>query len=187
MFDWFRRKQPDEKLLASLMKAAAEGAERARAVRALATINIQIDPTFDDQKFCVRSVVSIVRNLAKAAELTPVWLDDDQRFVAGTFAFVLSNALSYRLGTSFESAASTSAFILISIGDDDYIEDDSRDVDDIASAYNDLSTKGRIVEAIGTTFSRWLVTPTQENYSSLTELYKFLGQNVGSRDPSGIM
>lgn len=187
MFDWFRKKQPDEKMLASLMKAAAEGGERARAVRAMATINIQIDPTFDDQKFCTRAVVAIIRNLAKEAELTPIWLDDAHRFVAGIFAFTLSNALSYRLGTLFELTASTSAFILISVGDDDSIDVDAQDVDDIASVYNDLTTKGRIIEAIGTTFSRWLVTPTQENYSSLAALYKLLGEDVGSSDSSGMV
>lgn len=187
MFDWFRKKQPDEKVLASLMKAAVEGAERARAVRALATINIQIDTTFDDQKFCVRAIVAIIQNLAKVAEMTPIWLDDDRRFVAGIFAFTLSNALSYRLGTLFELTASTSAFILIAVGDDESVDVDARDVDDIASVYNDLTTKGQIIESIGMTFSRWLVTPTQENYSRLAALYKILGENVGSRDTSSMV
>lgn len=182
MFDWFWKKQPDEKMLASFMKAAAEGAERARAVRAMATISIQIDHTFDDQKFCVKAVVAIVRNLAKAAEQAPIWLDDDKRFVAGIFAFTLSNALSYRLGAIFDLVASSSALILTAVNDDDEETSDFKDVDDIASVYNELTAKGRIIEAIGTTFSKWLAVPSSENYFSLVALYSLLRENVASKD-----
>jgi hypothetical protein len=182
MFGWLRKRNDNVQVAAANMKAASEGAERARAVRAMATIDIQVDPTLNNLKFCVKAVVAIIRNLAKTAEHAPIWLDDDRRFVAGIFAFTLSNSLSYRLGTPFEVVASSSALILIAVDDEDDGDSDFRDVDDIASVYNDLTTNGRIIEAIGTTFSKWLLAPNLENYKSLVALYSLLRKNVSPKD-----
>lgn len=176
----FSKSKHAEQFAVSVVKAAAQGAERARVVRALATVGLQLDTKLDDEQFCVKAVIAIVRELAQASRQTPIWIDDDHRFTAGIFAFTLSNSLSYRLGSLFETVSTQAALILTSVGTGD--DDDFRDVDDLASVYNDLTTKGRIVEAIGTTFSRWLVTPTRDNYSSLAKLYSTLGGSVTSTE-----
>lgn len=162
-------------------QTAVEVTERGQLVSAMASVGIQIDKSFDDSKFCVRSVVAIVRKLAESAAQTPIWLEDDYRFTAGIFAFSLMNAVFYRLGVPFEQSAQSAAYILISAGDSD---EDGRDVDEIAEIYNDM-TKNRIAtQAIGQTFLNWIIAPTQENYDRLAGLYKILGQSVGREDRS---
>jgi hypothetical protein len=115
-------------------------------------------------------------HLAESSKSGPIWLDDDHRFTAGIFAFTLSNALTYRLGAPFELVASGSAFILTALSEND--EEDSRDEDDIADAYNAFTKEGDATIAIGQTFVRWLVTPSLENYVSLAELYAYMKEHV---------
>jgi len=184
MFGWLfkKKREQDLQFAATLMRAAAEGAqrgaERSKVERAIATLGLEINSESDNKDFCLKAVVAIVRDLAKSAERSPTWLDDDNRFLAGIFAFTFSNALSYRLAVSFELTASTSTFMLISAGDRESMEHDMRDIDEIGASYNRMGKEGRVIEAIGTTFSKWLVRPTNENYASLVELYRLLGNHI---------
>jgi hypothetical protein len=185
MFGWLSKKRelaPEDRQFAlDMMRAAAEGAERSRIVRALGTLGLKVDPASDDEKLCVRAVVEIVRDVAKRAGHSPIWLDDDYRFTAGIVAFTLANALSFRLGVPFEQAAQSAAYILTAVhDDDDRAEEDFRGVDEIAEVYNHLTTKGRIIEAVGTTFTKWLAGPTPENLDRLVALYALLGENVAT-------
>ena len=172
----FNKNTSAEQLAISMIKAAAEGAERARLTRALATVSIQLDTKLDDKDFCVKAIVAIIRDLAKAAKQTPIWIDDDRRFTAGIFSFTLANAVSFRLGAIFEIVANRASWILISSDND---EETVRDIDDLVSAYNDLTKQGRVPEAIDNTFSNWLFAPTRDNYTSLVGLYSMLSENVG--------
>jgi hypothetical protein len=174
-----KREAEEREFALQMMRAAAEGGERARVVRALATVDVQIDPTFDDQRFCTRAVMAVVQDLAKRAGQSPIWLDDDHRFTAGIFAFTLANAVSFRLGASFEQVASAAALMLTAVEDGDPAED-AKGVDEIADVYNDLTTKGRVVEAIGKTFTAWLAEPSVDNYAKLVGLYQLLGESVAS-------
>jgi hypothetical protein len=184
MFGFFKKKRERERQFAiDMMRAAAEGAERSRVTRAMATVGIKIDRSFEDEKFCARSVVALVRDIAKEAGQSPIWIDDDKRFTAGIVAFTLANALSFRLGVSFEETAYTAAFILTAVDDDnDEGEADGHFVDQVGDIYNHLTLKGHIVKAIGEAFIEWLVELTPKNYGVLAGVYGLLGETIAKPD-----
>jgi hypothetical protein len=180
MFGFFKKKREQDRQFAiDMMRAAAEGAERSRVTRAIATVGLKVDRSFEDEKFRARSVVALVRDVAKEAGQSPIWIDDEKRFTAGIFAFTLANALSYRLGVSFEKTAHTAAYILTAVDEDnDEGETDGQFVDQVGDIYNHLTLKGHIVKAIGEAFIEWLVEPTAKNYAVLAGVYGLLGKTI---------
>lgn len=187
MFGWFKKKRMQEDSLeaaidAAIVGAVSVGAERSQTFRTLGTIDIEVDQEIDNQDLCIKAVVSIIKNLADAAGRSPILFSDDNRFVAGIFACAIANALSFRLSVNFEMTAKMSIFMLISSGERETMEKDIQDVDEITSSYNRIGKDGRIIDAIGMTFSNWFAYPTKENYTRLIELYRLLGNHVQKRD-----
>jgi len=173
MFGLFkRRKQKDLEFTETLMRAAAEGDSRAKVNRALGSKGIQLTPEKNNHQYSIQASAAIVRLIAKKAGV-PIGAngDDDDNFVAGIFAFVVSNHVSYIIGAQFEMVSSIVVIDLLG-------QDAASKVNDLAASYNRMSQEGRVVEAIGHNIAKWITAPTDDQFSKLAALYKVCRENA---------
>lgn len=167
-----RRKQQELEFVEGLIRAAAEGDSRAKINRALGSEGVQLTPKEDNHQYSIHASATIVRLIAKEAGV-PIGVNgnEDDNFVAGIFAFVVSNHVSYMIGAQFEMVSSIVIIDLLG-------QDAASQVNDLAESYNRMSQEGRVVEAIGQNIAKWITDPTDEQFSKLAALYKLCRENA---------
>jgi hypothetical protein len=166
MFDWLTGSKKREKLLMeSMMRAAGEGASRAKVNQALGTVGIQFPPENDNTLYCVRAASAIVRIITLKAGYSTDYADLDDRFVAGIFSFVVSNHVSLIVGAEFEFVA---AIVPLDLFGHDFADQ----VDALGNSYNQMAQEGKVVEAIGQNVAKWIDKPTDEQLTKLASLFE---------------
>lgn len=171
MFGLFGRKKRDEQFLVDMMRAAAEGADRAKINQALGSVGVQQNPEPDNAVFSVKASAAIVRVIAKNAGRSIPTMDDDDQFVAGIFAFVVSNHVSRLVGAPFETVSSLVLLDLFGL-------EWAANVSVIADSYNRMCQTGRVIEVIGVNVARWFNNPTHEQMGKLVELFDLCRKHI---------
>ena len=111
--------------------------------------------------------------IAIASKAISTIADDDDRFVAGIFAFVFSNYFALVLAGSFEEASPLAVIELLGI------EEFHRCFDTIQESYNQTSqSRPKILDAIGKTCEAWFENPDALQFERLVELFKILRTHV---------
>src|SRR5262245_36041966 len=111
MFDWlFGRRRRDEEFILDMMKAAAEGDRLHRLRQAIATVSSESMHGKDATEDAAIAAAILTTAIAERAIE-----DDDDRFVAGVFAFVFSNYFSFLLAGNFEMAASLAVMKVVGV------------------------------------------------------------------------
>jgi hypothetical protein len=166
MFKWLSRSRESEekKLLLDLVRASAEGGRRAKVKEALGTRGLTVTQS-DDTLYCVHAVAGIVFDIAKSAGISTDFEDPDERFVAGIFAFVTANHVSLIYSATFEFVSSI-AFLEL------FGKDRAEEVSSIGDSYNRMSSEGRVIEAIGNCFAKWIGEPTDNRFEDLVKLFR---------------
>ena len=99
--------------------------------------------------------------------------DDDDRFVAGIFAFVFADYFSSLLGGTFELASSFAVLRVSAqrIGNGASIQ--------IRDAYNTMvQSKSKSIEAIGLACEAWFKSPDKSRVAILVEVFKMVREHV---------
>lgn len=179
IWSFFKGNQAPDPIQALAQQARAQGTEAAQAWRAMKSIGLDINPKMDKSQFCINATVAIVTAIAKNAKQLPIKKKSDKRFIAGLFAFVVADCLSYRIGERFEFISSIAAINLMS----DLFDPDkaAEDVHAVADLYNELARSGATIELIGQTFTNWLVAPDAENHARLVGVYVMLVEKMDSK------
>lgn len=172
VFGLFKKRKSNFPELTDLISAAAEGESRATVNRALGSKGVQLAPEDDNSPYSIQASANIVRLIAREAGI-PIGIDgnDDDNFVAGIFAFVVSNHISYMIGAPFEIVSSIVVMDLLG-------QDAASEVNDLADSYNRMSQEGPIIEAIGQNVAKWVSAPTDEQFSKIVDLYKLCRNHV---------
>jgi hypothetical protein len=145
---------------------------RAMVSRALESKAVQIPPALDNAEYSIRASVAIVRLIAKDANIQiGKSSDDDDGFVAGIFAFVVSNHITYIMAAPFEMVSS---IVVIDL----FGQQAANEVRTLANSYNRMAQEGRTIEAIGQNVAKWISTPTDERFDNLVALYKLCREHV---------
>lgn len=145
---------------------------RAKVNRALGSRAAQIPSGLDNSQYSIRASASIVRLIAKEANI-PIGngSDEDDDFVAGIFAFVVSNHITYIMDAPFEIVSCIVVVDLLG-------KQAASEVRTLANSYNRMAQEGRVIEAIGQNVAKWISTPTDERFDKLVGLYKLCREHV---------
>jgi hypothetical protein len=169
MFKWLFGKTRDEEFMLNMMKAAAEGDTLHRLRQAVATISIEgVEGTDATERAGVAAAL-VTRAIAEKARSGII--DDDDRFVTGTFAFVLSNYFSFLVAGNFELASIRAVLKLL--GADEF----HRCFNTIQESYN-RNAASKSLGAIGKTTEVWFKNPSSANFERLVQLFKLLRGHV---------
>lgn len=173
MFGIFKsRKQKGLEATREPMRSDSELHNRSKLRRALESKGIEFASQLDNSQYSIRASAAIVRLIAKETGVAVKKGDyDDDNFVAGIFAFVVSNHISFMLGTQFEIVSSIVVIDLLG-------QEAASDVDDLADSYNRMTLEGHVIEAIGQNVAKWISTPTDEQFAKLVELYRLCREHT---------
>jgi hypothetical protein len=157
-----------------MMKAATEGDRLHRLRQAIATVNIE--PLRGKDATEQAATAAAVLTAAIVKETMATIEDDDDRFVAGTFAFVFSNYFAHLLAGNFEIAASLA--VMEVLGVDEF----ERCFNTVQESYNRMvRSNAKVPEAIGKTCETWFKNPTPSQFARLCELFKLLRSHAQQR------
>jgi hypothetical protein len=99
--------------------------------------------------------------------------DDDDRFVAGIFAFIFSDYFAAPLASDFEEAASIAVMKVVGT------EEFEGCFDGIKRAYGQIiQWDPKIVEAISKNCEAWFKNPSPSQFERLTALFKILRRHL---------
>jgi hypothetical protein len=99
--------------------------------------------------------------------------DDDDRFVAGIFVFVLSDYFTLVLPGNFEEASTLAMMKVLGI------EEFNRGCDTIEESYNELvRSRPKILEGISEACEAWFKNPGEPEFEMLVELFKIARTHV---------
>ena len=144
---------------------------RAKVNRALGSRAAQIPSGLDNSQYSIRASAAIVRVVAEAADISIENGNEGDDFVAGIWAFVVSDHITYIVGTSFEVVAPIVAIDLLGL-------EAASDVPTLINSFNRMAQEGRVTEAIGQNVAKWISTPTDERFDKLVGLYKLCREHV---------
>lgn len=167
MFEkFFGRRKRDERLLATLVSAAAKGQELSKLRTAMGTLGFELNGPTGIEKvgMAASEMAKYLANTTKA----DISRDSDAAFVAGLFAVAGANCFSYRCDVPFEQSATLALLKL-----------DNRSVEafadyhaSIIASFNQMSQTGSdTIKAIGVTIGRWENQPSPEERARLVELF----------------
>jgi hypothetical protein len=160
-----------EQLAADKMRAATLGDRIHRLSQALATISTETLTGKDATERAENAAATLTTSVAKAS-IGHV-KDDDDRFVAGIFAFVFADYFSSLLGGTFEFASSFA--VLRVLGTADW----ERCFNTILDAYNNMvQSKSKTIEVIGLACEAWLKSPDESRFAMLVEVFKMVREHV---------
>jgi hypothetical protein len=172
-----RRREEERRFTLDLMRAAAEGKNRAMINRALGTLGKQLPPEPDNAKFCTLAVCEIVTSVMERVGHRPRTADDDSQFVGGMFAFVASDYVSRIVGTSFETVSSI-AVIALFYGAANASEGAAL-VGEVGRAYNKLAIEdGAVLRMIGEAIAEWINDPTEAGVEKLVGIFNLCRNGV---------
>jgi hypothetical protein len=145
---------------------------RDKVNHALGSRAAQIPSGLDDSQYSIRASAAVVRLIAKEADiLIGNDSEEDDDFVAGIFAFVVSNHITYLLGAPFEIVATIVVIDLLG-------QQAASEVPTLMNSFNRMAQEGRVIEAIGQNVAKWISTPTDERFDKLVALYKLCREHV---------
>jgi hypothetical protein len=172
MLEWlFGRKRRDEQFMLDMMRTAAEGDRLHRLRQAIATVSVE--PLAGKDATEQAANAAAILTAAVASDTIGVVETDDDRFVAGTFAFVFSDYFATLLAGDFEMAACFA--VMQVVGSEEF----ERCFNDIQSNYNDMvQSKAKVIEAIGKSCEAWFKNPNPSQFERLAELFKILRGRV---------
>lgn len=133
----------------------------------LAIATVSDEPNFgkDPTGAAAKAAALLTRALVKKTISTIG--DEDDRFVAGIFAFVFSNYFTIVVGGSFEEAS------VIALSEVIGTEEGDRCLTTIGNSYNQMiHSKPKITEALGKTCEAWFNNPDAAQFQKLVELFK---------------
>jgi hypothetical protein len=166
------RRKRDEEFAKQMMRATAEGHGRAQMRSALSTIDVELSGN-DDVTYAARAAAGLVRKLITTIGADPQ--DDDTIFAGGIFAFAAANHFSYQIGASFEQTSSL-ALLDLAGGSPQVFK---RTLDPVVNAYNRMTSSGdKVMLAIGQNIARWTQSPSSEQFSRLSALFKICLTNI---------
>lgn len=173
MFGWLTgRRKRDEEFAKQMMRAAAEGHGRAQMRSAFSTIDVALSGN-DDVTYAARAAAGLVRKLITTIGADPQ--DDDTIFAGGIFAFAAANHFSYQIGASFEQTSSLAMLDLAGGSPQEF----KRTLDPVVNAYNRMTASSdKVMLAIGQNIARWTQSPTPEQFSRLSALFKTCLTNI---------
>ncbi|MEF2072266.1 hypothetical protein [Consotaella aegiceratis] len=172
LFQSRKRKAEHEQLLVDMMRAAAEGENIARFRSAASMIGAQTSG-LEGSRFV--GVVSgrLARRLIDEASY--FWEDKDAQFVAGLFAFVACNHVSYKTGDPFEESTVIAILEIVT----PELERAADLHSEVVKTYNGLGeNQPKLMQAIGQTTARWFSEPSDENLRSLADLFEVCVKNL---------
>lgn len=171
MFKWlFGNKAKDDGFVTELMKSAGIGERYKKLNAALSTVSSEQMSHKDVMASATASAI-LVKAITNEANIRIN--NDDDRFVAGIFAFVFTDYFSSLLDEMFESAST------IAVGQVVGVDELERCIKTIIDAHTNLSkTRPKIIQAIGETCANWYGDATRENFMKLPTLYLALRESI---------
>ena len=180
MFGFLKRKKQKEiEFLRTLVRASAEGEQRAKINSAIGSLGIQLRPENDNALYCVKTCAVIVRAIIENYGTKIEDVNDDDIFTAGLFLFVLSDHIARIVGAPFETVASIAPLELFSTTHSPL--EMAEYVQLIGKLYNETMDKSRICEAIGQNLAKWIALPTHEQFDRLIQLYGLCRENISEK------
>lgn len=156
--------------MAELLKSAPIGERYKKLNAALATVS-SAQMSHKDVMASATAAAILVKAITNEANLRVN--NDDERFVAGIFAFVFTDYFSNVLDEMFESAS------VIAVGQVVGVDQLERCINTIIDTHTNLSkTRPKIIQTIGETCANWYGEPTIENFSKMLTLYLALRDSV---------
>jgi hypothetical protein len=144
---------------------------RAKVSGALGTRATQIPPGLDNSQYSIRASAAIVRLTAKAADISIGKSNEGDAFIAGIWAFVVSDHITNIMGVSFEVVAPIVVIDLLGL-------EAAGDVPALINSFNRMGQEGRVTEAIGQNVAKWISAPTDEKFDNLVALYKLCREHA---------
>jgi hypothetical protein len=153
------------------LKAGAEGDWLHQLRLAISTITDE-PIAGKDATVNAASAAALLTNAIVSKTISTI-ADDDDRFVAGIFAFVLSNYFALVLAGGFEEASTLAVIEVLGM------EEFHRGFTTIQESYNQMvQSRPKILEAIGKACEAWFKNPDASQFERLVELFKILRTHV---------
>lgn len=133
----------------------------------LAIATVSDEPNFGKDPTVAAAKAAALLTRALVKETISTIADDDDRFVAGIFAFVFSNYFTIVVGGRFEEASVIALSEVIGTEESDHC------LTTIGNSYNQMiHSKPKLAEAIGKACEAWFKIPEAAQFRKLVELFK---------------
>lgn len=172
MNEWLR-KRGDGNNMTQLVKAAAEGHNKAAIRSALSTLGATIRGE-DDIDYVASASSVLVRELVRSANHS--LRDRDTEFVAAVFCIIAANHFAFVVGAEFEMSGAMALLHLT-----DSVEDQQRLMEPAINTFNDMTINSpKQVQAVGNTLAQWVQSPTPDRWKRLVELFSLFRSNLAA-------
>ncbi len=134
----------------------------------LAELGIEVDPSEDDNQFCISATTKLNERIIQKAGALPIAYDDPSALTGGLFAFAIASALTQKSVGTFEIVATVAAGNVFR----DFADSSghNRFIQSVISAFNSERFEAS-VSAIATTTLAWVCDPSDTYLNSLAELF----------------
>lgn len=160
----------------TMMRAYAEGEERAKINQALGSLGIQLKSEDDSAQYSIKTTAAIVRAIMEKYGTDLKKINDDDMFTAGIFLFAISNHITRVVGAPFEQVAAITPLELLR--ESRSLEQLAGYVNPIGNTYNNAAKNSKIIDAIGQNIVEWISTPEHDRFDKIVKLYGLCRENI---------